>query len=75
MARTNIRILTLDDEFFEEYRDVIEYLDMAIEEAEGFINQFGCPVCDYKKYSDSTKPKLKLNRARRKIRILKDLFS
>ena len=74
MARTNIRILTLDDEFFEDYRDIIELLDLALGEAEAFVEEYGCPLCDFKKFQQSDSIKKKLLRAKTKAKIMKDVI-
>ena len=49
-AKTNVRILTLSQEFFRSNLELIDGLEEAILEAEDIVDVFGIPICDYRVY-------------------------
>ena len=50
IAKKNARILTLDVEFFLENQEEIEGLDESITKAEKYIEHYGIPMCDFKRF-------------------------
>jgi len=47
-ALSNVRILTLTQEFFIQNKETIEGIEEAIEYAEEIADEFGVPICDFK---------------------------
>ena len=74
IAKTNVRLLTIDRSFFLDYRDVIKDVDDAVYQAELFTEKFGTPTCDFKIFDDEVlKPSHKLKRAYDHLKILNRL--
>lgn len=51
VAAKNVRLLTIDQQFFLENQDDIAGLQEAIIKAEKHVEHFGVPMCDFKKYN------------------------
>lgn len=64
-ATTQVRVLTLDQDFFINYQDQIEGLKEQLIKAEHFVEQHGIPICDFKLYQ--RKPMTPLERFKRAV--------
>jgi hypothetical protein len=51
VAKKNVRLLALDQNFFLDNQDEIDGLQQSILRAEKHCEEFGIPLCDFKKYS------------------------
>mmetsp|Transcript_34327 Transcript_34327/g.52595 ORF Transcript_34327/g.52595 Transcript_34327/m.52595 type:complete len:135 (-) Transcript_34327:473-877(-) len=51
VAKTSVRILSLDQSFFVDQKDEIDGLEDAIFEAEEFVKEYGIPICDFRVFS------------------------
>jgi len=47
-AKSNVRLLTLDSQFFQDKDDLIDGMKNLIEGAHYFVDKFGLPICDFK---------------------------
>ena len=70
-AKTNIRILSLSQEFFRNNLELIDGIEEAILEAEDIVEDFGIPVCDYRVYSSNDNLSRKLHRCVSRAKLLK----
>ena len=76
IAKQNVRLLTLDQNFFIEKRDIIEGLEDCLFYAESFVECHSIPVCDFKLYEhEPITPKQKFIRAVKHIKILNKMHS
>ena len=69
-AVSNLRLLTIDQSFFTEYKDTIQGLEDAIYEAETHVEDFGMPLCDFKLFATDANPLMRFRRAVNHIIIL-----
>ena len=69
-AVSNLRVLTIDQSFFMEYKDTINGLEDAICEAETHVEDFGLPLCDFKLFATATSPLMRFRRAVNYVMIL-----
>ena len=51
IAKESVRLLTLNQDFFVEHKDLIVGLEEAVTKAEDRVEEFGVPACDYQVYS------------------------
>ena len=71
IASSNVRILSLDQEFFVNNQDSIEGLKECMLEAEEYVEQNGIPICDFKIFSKTKlSPLKKFKRAVEHVKIL-----
>ena len=69
-AVSNLRILTIDQSFFMEYKDTINGLEDAIYEAETHVEDYGMPLCDFKLFATVSSPLKRFRRAVKHVIIL-----